>query len=77
LATWLTVLGVAFSPIIGVVLVNQYLLKNNSSSRNTYWPALLSWAVGCSVAFVPWGIPVLNAMAASALCFALIGKTRA
>lgn len=74
LANWLTILGTIFSPIIGVVLANQYLVKRNFSNRKLFWPAIISWVIGCSYSFVPLGIPLLQALLLASASFVLLSK---
>lgn len=76
LETWLVILGTVFSPIIGVILANQYFVKKDFSSRQLYWPAIVSWGIGCGVSFVSYGIPILQAMFASLISFVLLNKNR-
>lgn len=74
LDSWLMILGTVFSPIIGVVLANQYFVKADFSRLRVCIPALCAWLVGCSVAFIPFGIPILQALLAAFICFAILGS---
>ncbi len=74
LGTWLTILGTIFSPIIGVVLANQYLVKKDLSRTRIYFPALIAWIIGCGISFIPVGVPILQAMLASLLAFVCIDR---
>ncbi len=74
LDSWLMILGTVFSPIIGVVLANQYFVRRDFSDRKMFLPAFIAWAIGCGVSFIPFGIPILQALAASAIVFIPIGK---
>lgn len=74
LEDWLIILGTIFSPIIGVILANQYFVKKDCQKRSVYLPAMLSWLVGCGISFVPIGIPILQALAGSLVFFIFISK---
>ena len=69
---WLNILGTVFSPIIGVVLANQYFVKKDFSDRKIYLPALAAWILGCTTSFVRVGIPVLQSLAVSLIAFVAI-----
>ncbi len=73
LEAWLTLLGTLFAPIIGVVLANQYFVKKDFSGKKIYLPALISWATGSAVSFIPIGIPVLQALFTSFIVFTVLG----
>ncbi len=74
LDTWLMILGTVFSPIIGVVLANQYFAKGNFAGRKLYVPAVLAWGLGCATAIMPIGIPILQALVVSLISFVFLDK---
>lgn len=76
LEAWLMILGTIFSPIIGVVLANQYFVKKDSSSKRIYLPAIVAWLLGCATSFVPIGIPILQALIISLVSFAAISRVK-
>ncbi len=75
LEAWLTILGAVFSPIIGIVLANQYIVKKNFPNKKLHFPALLSWTFGCAISLITIGIPILQALFAAGIAFVVIEKT--
>lgn len=76
LEVWLKILGTVFAPIIGVVLANQYIVKKDFSCKKLHLSALLAWALGCGISFIPFGVPILNSLVLSAIAFAFIDIAR-
>ncbi len=74
LELWLIVLGTVFSPIIGVVLANQYFIKKDFSIQKMHFPAIVAWLLGCGTSFVPIGIPILQSIVVSSISFVAISK---
>lgn len=75
LEIWLAILGAVFSPIIGIVLTNQYIIKKNFADKKLHLPALFSWVFGCAISFIVIGIPILQALFAAGIAFIVIEKT--
>ena len=75
LDSWLMILGTVFSPIIGVVLANQYIVKGDFSFKKFHLTAFNAWGCGCIFSlWVPEGIPILQSLMISFLYFAIFGK---
>lgn len=74
LEAWLTILGTIFSPIIGVVLANQYFVEKDSSDKKVYVPAMAAWLLGCATSFIPVGIPILQSLIVALISFIIIGR---
>ncbi|MBI2122483.1 MAG: cytosine permease [Candidatus Sungbacteria bacterium] len=76
LEAWLVVLGTIFSPIIGIVLANQYFVEKDSSGKSVHFPAIIAWLFGCAVSFVPIGVPILQSLIASLVLFVVVSNFR-
>ena len=86
---FLTLLGVVFPPLLGVMLVDYYLLKTSrselrasrllevlpeSSSASVGWIAILSCVAGSVIGFMTeWGVPAVNSLVAASLCYGFVG----
>ncbi|MBI2024954.1 MAG: hypothetical protein HYT03_02635 [Candidatus Harrisonbacteria bacterium] len=74
LPEWLNILSIVFAPIIGVVLANQYIVKENSTDKRCHFLALLAWGAGCAASFVPFGIPMPQSLLVAFAIFILLKK---
>lgn len=74
LEIWLSILGTVFSPILGVVLANQYLVKGNYASRKLYVPALTAWAVGCLMPLFTATVPIIQSTIVAFVVFSILAK---
>lgn len=81
---FLTVLGVVFPPIIGVMLVDYYLLRTHrkildesrregklpDQTPTIGWAAIIASIVGSIVGLVTeWGVPTINSLLAASLIY--------
>ena len=81
---FLTVLGVVFPPIIGIMLVDYYLLRSHrkitDESRRTGqlpnetptigWAAIVASIAGGAVGLATeWGVPTINSLVAASLLY--------
>ncbi|KFK96431.1 MULTISPECIES: cytosine permease [unclassified Serratia (in: enterobacteria)] len=84
---FLTLLGVVFPPIIGVMLVDYYLLRTHrnilDNSRLTGqlpqetpfigWVAIIASVIGSAVGLLTeWGVPTINSLLAASLIYWLL-----
>ena len=73
---YLSFLNVLIPPV-GAILITDFFVRNagnypeaaNTRFVDVNWPAIIAWAIGCGVAFVPAGITALNGMGAAAAVY--------
>ncbi|WJM84714.1 cytosine permease [Dickeya chrysanthemi] len=84
---FLTFLGVFFPPVIGVMLVDYYVLRSSralldvsrqrgelpESTPHIGWSAIIASLAGAGVGlYTSWGIPALNSLLAASMCYWLM-----
>ncbi|GAB7218084.1 cytosine permease [Dickeya dadantii] len=84
---FLTFLGVFFPPVIGVMLVDYYVLRSSralldvsrqrgelpESTPHIGWSAIIASLAGAGVGlYTSWGIPALNSLLVASMCYWLI-----
>ncbi|KHN56499.1 cytosine permease [Pectobacterium fontis] len=84
---FLTLLGVFFPPVIGVMLIDYYVLRSSRAllddsrlrgelpekAENIGWPALIASLIGGGVGlYSDIGIPAFNALLGASLCYWMI-----
>ncbi|MBR4124642.1 MAG: cytosine permease, partial [Victivallales bacterium] len=73
---YLSFLNVLIPPV-GAILITDFFVRHagrypeakDAKFVDVNWPAVVAWAIGCGVAFVPAGISALNGMAAAAAVY--------
>ena len=73
---YLSFLNVLIPPV-GAILITDFFVRNaghypeakDAKFVDINWPAVVAWAIGCGVAFVPAGITALNGMGAAAAVY--------
>ena len=64
-------------PPVGAILITDFFVRHagkyteakDAKFVDVNWPAVVAWAIGCGVAFIPAGIEALNGMAAAAAVY--------
>lgn len=74
LPLWLQVLGGVLAPIIGIVIANQYIVRENYREVALHWPALVAWAMGIIASWLPSVAPVLVSMVIGGLAFVVVTR---
>lgn len=77
LGTFLNFLGISFTPIIGVLLVDHYGIRHKQKASRINVAGLVSWVVGATISYltssiVPFGTASLNGLAASGVMYYLL-----
>ncbi|CDH07889.1 Permease for cytosine/purines uracil thiamine allantoin (fragment) [Xenorhabdus bovienii str. oregonense] len=81
---FLTILGVVFPPILGIILVDYYILRTHrkvldesrqkgnlpNETSTIGWAAIIASIIGCIVGLATeWGVPTINSLLMASVAY--------
>ena len=74
--TYLNILN-TFIPPVGAIIIADFFVRRLGKYKDTseakfvdiHWPAIVAWAAGTGIAFIPAGVSAINGMAVSVVVY--------